>query len=153
MHRDLVSVFLSSALAAFNPSLLAAVTVMLLTFGLVFAFSLHGSSAVSTSQHALSPGGDILGGAIAIGISYVLATCLDARLRSWQGRRKQAKGKAKQEMEGWQLRLLGRGSMRVTFAVGVVLSFPGSAISTRSVTSSGSTRDQCRRWCSSCSSA
>lgn len=145
MHRDLFSVFLSSALAAFNPSLLAAVTVMLLlphpkrlmlgyllgayatsiTFGLVFAFSLHGSSAISTSEQALSPGGDILAGAIAIGISYVLATRLDARLRSWQGRRKQAKGKAEKEKEGWQLRLLGRGSMWITFAVGVVLSFPG----------------------------
>jgi len=145
MQTDLVSVFLSSALAAFNPSLLAAVTVMLLlphpkrlmlgyllgayvcsvTFGLVFAFSLHGSSAVSTSKHALSPAGDILAGVMAIAIAYILATRLDARLRGWQERRKQARGKAAKEKEGWQLRLLGRGSMRVTFAVGVVLSFPG----------------------------
>ncbi len=145
MHRDLVSVVLSSALATFNPSLLAAVTVMLLlphpkrlmlgyllgayassiTFGLVFVFSLHGSGALHTSKHTLGPGGDILAGVIAIAIAYVLATRLDARLRGWHERRRQGRGKAEKEKQDWQLRLLGRGSMRVTFAVGVLLSFPG----------------------------
>ncbi len=145
MHSDLVRVFLSSGLATFNPSLLAAVTVMLLlphpkrlmlgyllgayatsiTFGLVFAFSLHDSTAVSTSKHTLSPGGDIVAGLIATAVAYVLAIRLDARLRSWHERRQQVKGKADKDKEGWQLRLLGRGSMRVTFVVGVMLSFPG----------------------------
>jgi hypothetical protein len=96
-----------------------------ITFGLVFAFSLHGSSAVSTSKHTLSPGGDIVAGLIASAIAYALATGLDARLRSWNARRKQTKGKGGKDKEGWQLQLLGRGSMPVTFAVGVVLSFPG----------------------------
>ncbi len=146
MHSDLARIFVSSVLATLNPSLLAAVIVMLLlprpkrlmlgyllgayatsiTFGLVFAFALHGSSAVSTSEHTLSPAGDIVAGLVATGIAYVLATRLDARLRGWQGRRQQAKGKAaKQDQESWQLRLLGRGSARITFGVGVVLSFPG----------------------------
>ncbi|MGI8506711.1 MAG: GAP family protein [Solirubrobacteraceae bacterium] len=147
MQSDLARVFVSTALATLNPSLLAAVTVMLLlphpkrlmlgyllgayatsiTFGLVFAFSLHGSSAVSTSKHTLSPGGDIVAGLIAVAIAYVLATRLDARLRGWPERRQQAKGKAgkDKDKESWQLRLIGRGSARITFGVGVVLSFPG----------------------------
>jgi hypothetical protein len=54
----------------------------------------------------------------------VLATGLDARLRSWTDRRKQTNGN--HEGQGsWQLRLVGRDSIPVTFAVGVVLSFPG----------------------------
>jgi Sap, sulfolipid-1-addressing protein len=145
VNRDLISVLVSSGAAVFNPSLLAAVTVMLLLphpkrlmlgylfgtyatsmiFGLVFVFSWHGSSATSTSRHTLSPAEDIVAGLVAIGVAVVLAKRLDAPLRSRREQRKQAKTKPGEDKEGWQLRLLGRGSMRVTFAVGAALSFPG----------------------------
>ncbi len=145
MNRDLISVLVSSGLATFNPSLLAAVTVMLvlphpkrlmvgyllgayttsITFGLVFAFALHGSSAVNTSKHKLSPGGDILVGLVAIAIGGILATRLDVRARGWRGRRKQAEAQPAPGKAGLTLRLLGRGSMPVTFVVGAALSFPG----------------------------
>ena len=39
-------------------------------------------------------------------------------------RRHEAKG-AKEEKESWPERMIGKGSPRVTFAVGVVLTFPG----------------------------
>lgn len=145
MNRDLTLVFLSSVVATFNPSLLAAVTAMLLlpypkrlmlgyllgayttslAAGLAFVFSLHGSSAVRTSRHTLSPGQDIAVGAIALAIAYVLATERDAPLRSWLKRRKEDRSKGKPAKPPWQERMLGKGSLAVTFAVGAVLSFPG----------------------------
>lgn len=145
MNRDLVIVFFSSLLATFNPSLLAAVTVMLLlphpkrlmlgyllgayttslAAGLAFVFSLHGSSAVRSSKHTLSPGEDIGVGAIALAVAFVLATARDVPLRSWLRRRKEARAKGRPAKEPWQERMLGRGSIAITFAVGAVLSFPG----------------------------
>jgi hypothetical protein len=145
MNRDLVIVFFSSVLATFNPSLLAAVTVMLLlphpkrlmlgyllgayttslVAGLAFVFSLHGSSAVRTSKHTLSPGEDIGVGAIALAIAFVLATERDAPLWSWLKRQKEARVKGRPAKPPWQERMLGRGSVAITFAVGAVLSFPG----------------------------
>ena len=145
MNRDLTIVFLSSLVATFNPSLLAAVTVMLLLphpkrlmlgyllgaytasvgAGLAIVFSLHGSTAVRTSKHTLSPAEDIGAGAIALAIAFVLATERDAPLRRWRQRRKEAKTRDRPAREPWQQRMLGRGSWAVTFAVGAVLSFPG----------------------------
>lgn len=145
MNRDLVIVLFTSLVATFNPSLLAAVTLMLLLphpkrlmlgyllgaytvsvgAGLAIVFSLHGSTAVRTSKHTLSPGEDIAVGAIALVIAFVLATNRDAPLRRWRQRRKEAKARDRPAREPWQQRMLGRGSLLVTFAVGAVLSFPG----------------------------
>lgn len=144
MSRDLVSIVVSAALATFNPSLLAAVTVMLLLprakrlmlgyllgayvtsigVGLAVVFALNGSGAVNTSRHIIGPGGDILIGAVALAISLVLATGRDAPVRNWRARRRQRKAERGGE-DSWQQRMLGRGSARVTFVVGAVLSFPG----------------------------
>ncbi len=96
-----------------------------MTFGLVFVFSLHGSGAAGTSKHKLSPAGDIVAGVVAIGLALVLAKRLDAPLRERRERRKEAKAKTREPQESWPLRLLGRGSMRLTFLVGAALSFPG----------------------------
>lgn len=147
MSHDLVTVLFSAVVAMVNPSLLAAVTVMLLlphpkrlmlgyllgayatssVFGLAFVFSLHGSSAVRTSKHTLSPGEDVVAGVVAVAIAAVLATGRDAPLRRWRARRVQAKAQAKSGKpdQSWQQRMLGKGSARVTFIVGAVLSFPG----------------------------
>jgi len=144
---DLFEIFLLSLLAMFNPTLLAAVTLMLLlpnpkrlmlgyllgaytasiSTGLVIVFALPNSSATSTSKNTLSPAEDIVVGLLLLVVAVVLATDRDRPLRERRERRKdnkQAKGEGK-EKEALPLRLLGRGSPRVAFVVGLLLSFPG----------------------------
>jgi Ca2+/Na+ antiporter len=132
-------------LAALNPSLLAAVTVMLLlpspkrllfgyllgaymtsiTLGLVIVFSFKNSSSVSTSKNTISPGIDIGLGVIALVIAYVLYSGRAERLAERRKARKAAKEKGKEKKESLPQRLLGRGSAKATFVVGALLSFPG----------------------------
>ena len=141
---DLGSIFGLSLLAMFNPTLLAAVTIMMLlpstkklmvgyllgayltsiAVGLLIVFSLHGSGSVESARHTLSPIEDLVVGAIALLVGYVLLSGGSERLRRRRQRRKEAKGESEPK-ESLPERLLGRGSARVTFAVGVVLSFPG----------------------------
>jgi hypothetical protein len=142
---DLGSIFLLSLLAMFTPTLLAAVTVMMLlpnpkklmlgyllgayttsiSLGLLIVFSLHGSESVSTAKHALSPAEDIVVGLLALLIAFVLGSGRDARLQERRQRRKEAKAVAGEKKESWPERMLGRGSARITFVVGVLLTFPG----------------------------
>ncbi len=143
MGRDLVSIFVSALAATANPSLLAAVTVMLLTpypkrlmlgyllgayttsfaVGLAVVFELHGSGAVSSSRHILSPAADVVIGAVAVAVAVGLATDRDAPLRRWRERRRERKGS--RQGPSWQERMLAKGSARITFVVGAALSFPG----------------------------
>lgn len=145
MNNDIAIVFTTAVLAALNPSLLAAVTVMSLlphpkrlmtgyllgayttslAAGLAIVYSLHGSGAVRTSTQVLSPGGEIAVGAIALSAAFVMATGRDARLRGWRERRKTASARHRQAREPWQVRMLGKGSAVVTFVVGAAMSFPG----------------------------
>jgi hypothetical protein len=142
---DLASIFFLSLLAMFTPTLLAAVTVMMLlpnpkklmlgyllgayltsiTAGLLIVFSLHGSAGVSTAKHTLGPIEDIVVGLVALLVAYVLGGGHDARLQERRRRRREAKESSGEKRESWPERMLGRGSARVTFAVGVVLTFPG----------------------------
>jgi Sap, sulfolipid-1-addressing protein len=146
---DLVQTFLLSLLAMFNPTLLAAVTLMLLlenprrlmlgyllgayvtsiSVGLVIVFALSDSSAASASKNSLSPSADIVVGLLLLLIAFVLGTDRDRPLRERKARRKQAKLEANggEGKEALPLRLLGRGSPRVAFVVGLLLSFPGLA--------------------------
>jgi len=82
MSNELLHIFLLSLLAMFNPSLLAAVTVLLLlpspkrlmvgyllgayttsiTVGLVIVFTLPNSGATSTAKHTVSPIEDLVVG-------------------------------------------------------------------------------------------
>ncbi len=130
--------------AMFTPTLLAAVTVMMLlpnpkklmlgyllgalltsiTAGLLIVFSLHGSDSAGTAKHTLGPGEDIVVGLIALLVAFVLGTGRDAPLRERRQRKREAKEETP-EKESWPERMIGRGSARVTFAVGVVLTFPG----------------------------
>jgi Sap, sulfolipid-1-addressing protein len=140
---DLGSIFGLALLAMFNPTLLAAVTVMLLlpspkklmigyllgayltsiSLGMLIVFSLHGSGGVESARHTLSPLEDIVVGLIALIVGFVLKTGRAAELRERRQRRKEEKaGEKKQSLPE---RMLGRGSARITFAVGVVLTFPG----------------------------
>src|SRR3954470_4869332 len=149
MNNELVDIFLLSLFAMFNPSLLAALTVMLLlpnpkrlmvgyllgayltsiTLGLVVVFSLHDSSAASTSKHTISPLEDIVVGLILLGLAFVLRTGRDRPLQERRRRKKDAKLQARQQAgkptESLPMRMLGKGNPRVTFVVGALLSFPG----------------------------
>jgi Sap, sulfolipid-1-addressing protein len=146
---DLLTIFLLSLLAMFNPSLMAAVTVMLLlpspkrlmfgyllgayltavTAGLVLVFSLNDSSFESTSRRTIGPLEDIVLGVIALTIAWVLRTGRDRPLQERRRAKKDAKLRARQEAgkptESLPLRMLGKGDPKVTFVVGALLSFPG----------------------------
>ncbi len=144
---DLGQIFFLSLLAMFNPTLLAAVTLMLLTehpkrlmfgyllgayttsitIGLAIVFALHDSDVVSTSKRTIGPGEDVVIGCLLLLIAYVLGTDRDARLRERRERRKEAKlaKRGGEKKEPLPMRLLGRGSPRIAFVVGMLLSFPG----------------------------
>jgi hypothetical protein len=140
---DVGSILGLAFFAAVNPTLLAAVTVLMLlpntkklmlgyllgayltsiTLGLLIVFSLN-DTASATAKHTLSPVEDLLVGAILLLAAYVLLSGRGEDLRARRKRHKEEKagGEPKQS---WPERMLGRGSARVTFAVGLVLSFPG----------------------------
>jgi hypothetical protein len=141
---DLGSIFGLALLAMFNATLLAAVTVMMLlpnpkklmfgyllgayltsiTLGLLIVFSLHGSASVESAKHTLSPIEDLVVGSLALLVAYVLLSGRGEELRERRQRRKQAKQQGPPK-ESLPERMLGRGSARITFVLGVVLTFPG----------------------------
>jgi hypothetical protein len=140
---DLGSIFVLALWAMFNPTLLAAVTVMMLlpntkklmfgyllgayltsiTLGLLIVFTLHDAGSVSTARHTLSPIQDLVFGALLLVVGLVLRT---GKVDQMRERRRQRKG-AEPKKESWPERMLGRGSARVTFAVGAALTLPGVA--------------------------
>ncbi|MGA8746159.1 MAG: GAP family protein [Solirubrobacterales bacterium] len=144
MSNDLSSVFLLALVSMFNPTLLAAVTVMMLlpntkrlmagyllgayttsiSLGLVIVFSLSGSSSVNTARNTLSPAADIVLGLLALLVAYVLGTGRDEPVRQRRQRRKEEKGGGEPK-QSLPERMLGQGSARATFLVGLILSFPG----------------------------
>jgi hypothetical protein len=138
-------IFLLSLVAAANASLLAAVTVMLflpspkrlllgylagalltsLTIGFLVVFVVGDASATSTAENSVSPAIDVALGLILLLVAFVLRGGHDQRLKE---RRRARKGEADAEAEKSASKveqLLGRGSARVTFALGVVLTLPG----------------------------
>lgn len=135
---DLVSFLGLSLTAMLNPTLLAAVTVMMLlpdpkrlmfgyllgsyltsiSAGLLIAFSFHQSSGVESARTTFTPAEDLVFGVIAVIVGLVLRSELG------EERRRRKKEAAK---ESWPERMLGRGSAKVAFAVGAVLSFPGAS--------------------------
>jgi high-affinity Fe2+/Pb2+ permease len=137
------SIFLYSLVAAANATLLAAVTVMLflpspkrlligyllggllvsLTIGFVIVFAVHQSDATSTSQNSVSPAMDIALGLILLVVAYVLRSERMEQRRERKKKEKEGVEKGPSRVE----RVLGRGSARITFLVGVVLTLPGVA--------------------------
>lgn len=136
-------VFLLAFLAALYPTLLAATTVMLMlshpkrlllgyllgaamtsiALGLVIVFTLRHSGISHTTQTTLGPGEDIALGCLALVVAYALGSERDESIRERRRERKVAKGP--QGPPRWQ-QFLGRGSARVTFAVGACLTLPGA---------------------------
>jgi len=144
---DLLHIFGLALVAMANPTLLAAVTVMLLlpnpkrlmlgyllgayttsiSTGLAIVFVLHDSGAVDTGKSTIGPGEDIVVGLLLLLVAFVLGSDRDQRLRERKARRKHEKQAENggEEKESLPIRLLGRGSPRVAFVVGLLLSFPG----------------------------
>ena len=137
-------VFLLSLLAALNPVLVGASTVMLLlpnpkllmlgyllgalmtsiTLGLVIVFALKDSSTVSTTENTISPAVDLALGAILLLAALVLGTGRDKRIAE---RRQERKGpKEDKGPPRWQ-QALSKGSARTTFVVGALLTLPGGS--------------------------
>jgi hypothetical protein len=137
-------VILLSLTASLNPTLVAATTVMLLldkparlmlgyllgaymtsiTLGLVIVFSLSSSSTSNTTENTLSPVADIVLGGLALVVAWVLWTGRHERLR--EGRRARKAAKPDKGPPRWQ-RELSKGSARVTFVVGALLTLPGAS--------------------------
>jgi hypothetical protein len=144
VKSDLANILVLALIASLYPTLLAAVTIMLLqpspkrlmlgyllgayttsiTLGLVIVFSLQGSGLVNEAKRTFSPALDVAIGLILLLVAFVLATGRDEPLQRARQRRQEAKrsGEAK---EPWSQRMLGRGSARTTYVIGVLLSFPG----------------------------
>jgi hypothetical protein len=128
--------------AAANPTLLAAATVLLIlpnpkklmlgyllgalmtsvTLGLVIVFALQDSAAVSTAKRTVNPALDIALGSILLVISIVIAS--DRRQRYSAQRRERKGPKEEKGPPRWQ-RALAKGSPRITFVVGALLTLPG----------------------------
>ena len=138
-------VYVFAITAAFNPTLLAAVTVMLvlenpkrlllgylcgalmtsITLGLVIVFELGGSSsATSSARHTINPAIDIAFGVIVLVLAFVVGTGRDKRRRARSARKKAEK--AGNAPPRWQ-RALSGGSARTTFVVGALLTLPGAS--------------------------
>jgi Sap, sulfolipid-1-addressing protein len=137
-------VILLSLTASLNPTLVAATTVMLLldkparlmlgylmgayitsiTLGVVIVFSLSDSATANTTENTISPSVDIALGAIALIVSFVLYTGRVERMRQRRAERKAAK--PDKGPPRWQ-RELNKGSARVTFVVGAMLTLPGAS--------------------------
>jgi hypothetical protein len=137
-------VLVLSLTAALNPTLVAASTLMMLlsnpvrlmlgyllgalltsiTLGIIIVYELRSSSVVSTAKRTLSPAATLTLGIIALTIALVLETGRDERLA--QRRRERRARKPPKGPPRWQ-RALGRGSARVTFVVGALLTLPGAS--------------------------
>jgi Sap, sulfolipid-1-addressing protein len=144
---DVFSIFLLSLMAMFNPTLLAAVTIMMLLpeprklitgyllgayvasigLGMAIVFSFHQSSGVESGKKTLSPLEDLVFGAILTLVGWALLTGRVAQLKESRRRHKEAKHGPAEQKESLPEKLLGRGSMRITFAVGALLSLPGAS--------------------------
>jgi hypothetical protein len=127
-------VVLLSLTASLNPTLLTVTTVMLLlerpkrlmfgyllgaaitsiTLGLIIVFSFSASSTVGTTKNTLSPAADIALGVLALAGAIAIGT---GRPR----RDKRDKGPSR-----WQ-RELSKGSPRMAFLIGMLLTLPGAS--------------------------
>jgi Sap, sulfolipid-1-addressing protein len=137
------TIALLSLTSAFNPTLIAATTVMLLLphpsrlmlgylagafaisipLGLVIVFTLSGSSAIHTTQHTLSPSVDIVLGVIALVLGAVVGS---ERTERRVGHRRELKAEREKPPPRWQ-RAMSKGSARTTFVIGALLTLPGAS--------------------------
>jgi hypothetical protein len=131
--------------AALNPTLVAASTVMMLlpnpvrlmlgylsgalltsvSLGIVIFYTLEGTSTESTTRRTLAPAATLTLGVIFLTVAFVLAT--GPRWAFVERRReRRTAARAEKGPPRWQ-RELGKGSARITFAVGALLTLPGAS--------------------------
>lgn len=145
---DVFSIFLLSLLAMFNPTLLAAVTVMMLLpqpkkliagfllgaylsamgVGLAVVFSLNGSSSgTESSKSTLSPLEDLVFGLILLIVGWVVLSGRAVEIKQRRRERHEEKHPHKEPKQSFPERILGRGSARLSFVAGALLSLPGAS--------------------------
>lgn len=96
-----------------------------ITLGIVIVYALEGTGAESTTRQTLAPAATLTLGVIFLTVAFVLAT--GPRWAFVERRReRRAAAKAEKGPPRWQ-RELGKGSARVTFAVGALLTLPGAS--------------------------
>ena len=137
------AVVLLAITAAFNPTELAAVTLMLLlprpgplllgywlgamlmgtASGLVIVFALKGTGAEHTTRHTVGPVVWLVVAALLVIVAIALAKGEDQRLAE---RRRERHPKTEKKIPRWQ-RMLREGNAWHTFVVGILLSFPGAS--------------------------
>jgi hypothetical protein len=130
--------------AAFNPTELAATTVMLLlprpdrlmfgywvgamltgiASGLVIVFALKGTGAEHTTRHTIGPVAWLVVAALLVVAAFALGRGEDRRLRERRAARRETNGGSERKTPRWQ-QVLQEGNPWHTFAVGILLSFPG----------------------------
>ena len=136
------AIFLLAVWAAIYPTLLAAVTVMLVlpdskrlllgyllgamamgvSLGLVVVFVLGGSSAATkTAKHSVNPALELALGVLILLLAFVFVAGRE-RLDARRERRRAAKA---EKQPSRLTRALKKGSPRTTFVVGALLSVPG----------------------------
>jgi hypothetical protein len=141
-----VDVLLLGCAAAFFPTLLAGVVVilsrphparLLLAFwaggltvsiaaGLLILHAFRGSSTIAgASKHELSPAIYLVGGGIAVVLAVLVGTPSGDRLRARWRERHPARAVRSPDRDPWAERILAKGSLPVAFAVGAVINLPG----------------------------
>jgi hypothetical protein len=129
--------------AAFNPTEVAAIAVMLLlprserlmlgywlgamlsgvASGSVIVFALKGTGAEHTTRHTVGPVVWLVVAALLVIAAFALARGEDKRLRE---RRRERHPKKENKTPKWQ-QTLSEGNVWHTFVVGILLSFPGAS--------------------------
>ncbi len=130
--------------AAVYPSLLAAVVLIMaqpnprrllgaylagsmtasVSAGAAIVFGLSSSSLLEGSEEHFGPGLDVAIGLLALLMFWVLLTDRDRRLRERRQRRREHLAEAGRDP--WSRRILSRGSLWLTFLLGIALSLPGA---------------------------
>lgn len=145
MGSDVLDILLLAVASMLNPTLLAAVTLMLLlekparlmlgyllgayltsiAIGLVLVHSLSESGFAETSKQTVSPAVDLVLGLLLLVVAWALTGDRGAARAERRRLKKESKGGEKKP--NLAQRLLGRGSPRIAFVVGILLSFPGAS--------------------------
>jgi len=95
--------------------------------GMAIVFSFHQSSGVESSKKTLSPLEDLVFGAILLIVGWVLLSGRAARAKERRKLRHEQKHPDKESKQSFPERMLGRGSVRLSFVAGALLSLPGAS--------------------------